>query len=105
MSEEENNTKDPWTFQTVVAGISLFITILFVRAVILIDFWEWFAVPLGAVPISSLWHALGVATLVSLLVVKIDWNKQSNPTIARMGGSVFVYLLLWAVGWFYQVMM
>lgn len=66
--------------------------------------WGWFAVPLGVVPIG-LWHAVGLAGLVRLLVGTSRRYEQDKDesllkmSLSSLAYSVLVPLISLGLGW------
>lgn len=82
------------------------VLVSFLGAVVLLDMWGWFIVPLGGVPVGF-WHAMGLLTFLSLMQLGLYQAKRDNVASDDpwFMGSVFKtvlytcgYLVIWGLG-------
>lgn len=73
------------------------------KAVVLVDLWAWFIVPLGA-PVIGMAHALGIALASWLFGSGLD-NVKKNPEtggLERWALIQLVVLMVWGYGAVYH---
>lgn len=90
------------------APIRLYLAVIalaYVRANALLAYWTWFAVPIGAPEIVSLWHALGLSGLLNVSSIRLFAPTDDKPFFERQGFALAFYLLAWGLGYFYASMM
>ncbi len=84
------------TAKTIVDGLiplSLVPAIALVRGYVLSIVWEWFVVPIGAVPIS-IPTAIGLAMMVNFVSKDIDWSSDKDkPLGAILGRTISAGLI------------
>ena len=63
--------------------------------VVVRDLWNWFAVPVFAVPALTYWTAFGLGLLKSILTYRYNKEKAGWD---HLGAATSVYLFCWGVG-------
>ena len=75
---------------------------LFIRALVLVDLWKWFVIPLGA-PTIGLAHALGLSLI-------LEWCTKSSKadgrtTVDTIVDGTILSLFVWVFGAIFAWMM
>jgi len=103
MADERENTGGEVAMGCLLMVIMLPIAIA-LRAYVLAELWDWFVVPLGVSAIT-LWHAYGLAALVSLMTGNL-WPAVSDKkesmtyqTFKMAATCILAPLLAWFIGW------
>jgi hypothetical protein len=92
-----DNPKEKAMMAFFIFGLS--IALMFLKAVVLVDLWLWFVVPLGA-PVVGMAQAYGLGLIVSWLSVVTEYsNKTHAELMYGLGHSLARALMVWLVGW------
>jgi len=97
----QNLTIGLFLLPVVVAGV-------FLNALIILLFWNWFVVPLGPRPLGY-WHALGLTLFVGFIRYGGDRNKEYPQDAqgwrrrCREGYTALVFF--WISGWLVHLLM
>jgi hypothetical protein len=91
----------------VVAWIAWFVTAMFTSALCVFWFWSWFAVPIGAPELPSMWAALGISMLFSAMKglklsdVPRESQKHHTSSYVMVAIAPLIWLGIgWVVAWF-----
>lgn len=72
------------------------------RAVVLVDLWDWFITPLGAVSLTF-GLALGLLFFIGLFTAGLPREKSEDPNVSNFvfqcTNSVINSLMAWGFGW------
>jgi hypothetical protein len=71
---------------------------LWLRALVLVDLWVWFAVPLGVMAIGKA-HAYGLCVLFTMFEGYRHNPDEDNSMGAVIVGTVVFPLVVWFFGW------
>lgn len=101
-----------------LVSFTLGLLLTFYAAYIAVDVWNWFIVPATQWPSLSIWTAIGVIFLYSLIggsrLGTADWIAAkavtSDPSLVPgVGARIFImaliYSVLWFTAWLFKVMM
>ncbi len=79
---------------------------IWLQAAVVLDLWFWFVVPLGAVPLASLWHSAGLVILQRLVCTRIGGARDPKATALVLQTAAILWALLaWGLGaWFHHGM-
>ena len=84
-------------------GMTLFFVGLlrsFLVAVIVMDLWGWFFVPLGTPALLNYWHSYGVTLTVQFLCQRVKYEDSEGDAEEKIKKSVFAtwyVLIVWGI--------
>lgn len=77
--------------------VAVFVLAVFLRGIILVDYWHWFVQPLGY-PEIRFWHALGLSLMVSWLVLDVSVTRERRDFLTNSITSIIIALVVWGFG-------
>ncbi len=87
-------------------AVPFIVVSILLGAVVTVDFWTWFIVPLGAGQIGLV-HALGLRLFVGYVTMKIPDHTDLGdkiPAWTQAFGAILASLLCWGLGYLYAVL-
>lgn len=75
-----------------IITFSLSICLTIFKGFVLVDLWQWFLIPIFALPIINIPQAIGLA-YVSALFTPINTNDKSDVVDKLMTGGIYVGLI------------
>ena len=105
-AEEGEVMKEIFAF---IGGLIAFYFLAALRGFVISRLWEWFAVPLGVVPIGICW-AIGLGIIVGMYTPSHRIRKRKNETNSEFYGRMLAKglvatLVPWGMGWFIHWLM
>jgi len=89
----------------ILAAIAVVLILMVLRGFVIQDMFNWFIVPTFQIDPIGFWMALGISGTVALMTYEFNSSEGDDGVIEVLFKGVFINVLIWGFGWFYQAMM